>query len=118
MAEPLGHLERTDNSANAFTRSSQAPVKKKNRESQPEPTVTSRRRAIGLAKTIEDMRQKLRFDTNTRVNHRKLRMFTIELSRDVHLPTRIGELNRIRNEVPGNLLQSNRLTEHSQTRRP
>src|SRR5689334_6982634 len=89
-----------------------------NREPQTETTMPSRRRAICLAKTIEDVRQKLRYDADTRVNNRKLRVCAVELSGDAHLPAGFGELDRVRNEVPGNLLQTNRLAQHSQTRRP
>src|ERR1041385_2369155 len=73
------------------------------RESQTKATMPSRRRAIRLAKTIEDMRQKLRGNADTRVDNGKLRVCTVELSCDAHLATSIRELDGVRNEVPTNL---------------
>src|SRR6185369_11968801 len=77
-----------------------------------------RGRTIGLTKTIEYMRQKLRRDTNAGIDHFKMRMRAVEPRRYSDFSTLIGELDRVRHQVPRNLLQTHRLAHHDQTRRP
>src|SRR4030095_7605579 len=75
-------------------------------------------RTIGLPETIEYMRQKLRLDSNSRIYDFQMRMRTVETRRYSDFSTLIGKLNRIRHQVPRNLLQTDRLAHHNQTRRP
>src|ERR1043165_8298129 len=80
--------------------------------------MASRRGAVGLTKTIEHVRQKRRLNPDTCINHFKGRLRSVEPCSDADLPAWIGEFDRIRNEVPRDLLQSTGLSHHSKTCRP
>jgi len=65
------------------------------RETQPEPTVSPRRRTIRLAKPLKHMRQKLRTDTDARVTHDDLDVFVDALQSHLHQPAVMIELHAV-----------------------
>src|ERR1051325_9810234 len=75
------------------------------RESEPESTVASRYGAVGLAKAIEDIGKKLRFDALTVVAHGDLGLRCPHSKPHANPSARWRELDRVREEVPEDLLE-------------
>src|SRR5215213_2189546 len=76
------------------------------RESEPEPAMSARSRAIRLAKALEDMRQKLRRDARPRVAHLDLHVSFILADTNTDRSSDRRELRSIRQQVPHDLLQT------------
>src|SRR5690349_23902956 len=77
-------------------------------QSQPQATVAPRSRSISLPKTIEHVRKKVRRNADASIDDCEIRLRSAQPGMHSHFPARIGELDRIRDHVPGNLLQTKR----------
>ena len=83
----------------------------------PQPSVTARSRAIRLTKTIEHVRQELRLDANASIDHFEISLITVHSRDHLHFAIRLSELDRVGNDIPGDLLQTDRLAHHDQNGR-
>src|SRR5438309_2359571 len=75
------------------------------REAEPKSAMSTRRRTIGLAKAIEYERQESRVDPLARIAHANLDAFVCSRERDAHVPSARRELDRVREQIPDDLLE-------------
>src|SRR5215510_3661074 len=71
-----------------------------NCETETKPTIDSRRRSIRLAKTIEDVWQKVRPDADAGIAYPDLHVRIDPLQRDLDQPAFVRKLHAIRQQVP------------------
>jgi len=81
-----------------------------NRQSEPESAVLARKARVGLSKSLEHIRQELRRDAAAGVAHRELHVGVHPREAQLNLAAARGELDRVGEEVPENLLQSIRIS--------
>src|SRR5581483_11208813 len=81
-------------------------------EAQAQPPAGPLRAAVGLAETLEHMRQELRRDPYPGVTHPDFDMGVDALKADLNLPAPGGEPDRVREEVPDHLLQADGIAQH------
>src|SRR5207247_2379650 len=79
------------------------------REAEAEAAVATRARALRLAKAIEDVRQELRTDAGARVRHDDACLARPGFEHHVDATARWRELDRVRQEVPDDLLEAVRI---------
>lgn len=65
----------------------------------------TRRTAVRLAETVEDEREKARRDSFTGIAHRQLTVRVDAFEPHLHFPSARRELDRIREQVPDDLLE-------------
>ena len=82
------------------------------RQPQPQPAVTPRAGRVGLPEAVEDERQELRLDALAGVADRDADMIGGALHPQLDAPAFGRELDRVREQVPHDLLQSRRVAEH------
>src|SRR5262245_46927158 len=75
------------------------------RQSESKPTVHSRDGAVGLTKTIKDIRQKCWRNTFAAIGYCDLHMRVCPLQLGLYSASFVSELNRIGKQVPNDLLQ-------------
>src|SRR5262249_12400145 len=77
-----------------------------NRQSQSQTAVLSRGRAVGLTETGKDVREKIRTDALTGVAHGDLDLRLALSQLHLHASAPRCELDRVREQVPNDLLQA------------
>src|SRR5882724_1295284 len=70
-------------------------------------------RRTSMAETIENIRQERRVDTDSGVSYDDLCERTVASQADRYFASTVGELDRIRQKIPGDLLQSVRVTRYN-----
>src|SRR5260370_28804314 len=78
----------------------------RDRESEPESAVDAGVWALGLAETIECVRQKIRADSLPRIASRADRLMTLPADANRHFALAGRELHRVGQQVPEHLLQA------------
>src|SRR5207237_9888465 len=78
-------------------------------KAQPKPAMLPRRAAVGLPKTLEDVRQKIRADALAIVADLKMHVRNVFKGANANLPTRRRKLDGVREQIPDNLLQAMRV---------
>src|SRR5438128_3708762 len=76
------------------------------REAEPEAAVRARARAVALAERLEDVRNELRRDPDARVGDDDLDARLGARETHAHAAARRRELDRVREQVPDDLLQT------------
>ena len=79
-------------------------------ETQPKSAMRPRRAAVGLPKTLKDMRQKIRADALAIVGDLKVHVRIVLKGANASLPSRWRKLDGVREQIPDNLLQTMRVT--------
>src|SRR5262249_61420544 len=82
-----------------------------NRQSQSQTALLSRGRALGLTETVKDVREKIRTDALTGVAHGDFDLRLALSQLHLHAPASRCELDRVREQVPDDLLQALRVGE-------
>src|SRR5881296_2445452 len=82
------------------------------RQPQAEATVSSRGRAVGLVKAVEDAGDHLGPDADTGVPYDELRVNVGPLHLDDHQTVLGSELDRVRDEVLDHLVETSRVAAH------
>ncbi len=81
------------------------------REAESQAAMATRRRAVCLPETIEDVRQEIRVDADSCVRSRRDALAAVDLSVEtVTFPPGSVNLMAFESKVPGDLLESHRLT--------
>ena len=88
------------------------------REPDPEPALRARRRAVGLAEAVEDVGEELGRHARARVADLDRELALAAGEGDRHAPVRRRELDRVRDEVPDDLLQAVGVARRSGRRPP
>src|SRR5262249_23248102 len=76
------------------------------RKPEPKPAVPSRECAVPLPKPVEDVRQKILANALSRISHADERIRTAAFETDFNRSAVWRELDRVRKQVPNNLLDS------------
>src|SRR5581483_1171986 len=84
----------------------------RNRQAEAEAALFARDRAVGLAEALEDVRQEVPADALPGVADRDLDVRVDPRERDLHAAPFGRELDRVREQVPDDLLQAVRVTLH------
>ena len=79
-------------------------------ETQPKSPMLPRRAAVGLPKTLKDMRQKVCADALAIVGDLKVHMRGVLEGANANLPTRGRKLDGVREQIPDDLLQTMSVT--------
>ena len=87
------------------------------REAEAEAAILTRARALRLAEAIEDVRQELHTDAGARVRNDDARLAWPRLEGHVDAAARRRELDRVRQEVPDDLLEPVRIDQGGRGRR-
>ena len=75
-------------------------------QSEPQTSVLSGRRPIGLSEPFKDMREKARVNTGAAVTHLDANMRSLVDEIDMHVAPLRGESHSVRKQIPHYLLQS------------
>src|SRR5689334_24008842 len=84
----------------------------RDREPESQPAMLSSRRAIGLSKSLKDVRQELPTDAAACIGHTHLNCGTSPSDLHTNTPTPVSKLHRIRQQIPNHLLEP-RSEEHT-----
>src|ERR1041385_5387622 len=85
-------------------------------KSKPQSTVHPGCGSVSLFETIEDMRYKLRRDSNTGIGYDKQGFPVLSIGRNGDSSANVSKLYGVGNEVPCDLLKSHRFTHNNQGR--
>src|SRR5688500_8432893 len=82
------------------------------RQAEPEPAILFVRAAVALPEPIENERKEFFFDSRAAVTDRHFEMRVDVAERDADTAVSGHKLNRVRNQIPHNLLQSYWIAKH------
>src|SRR5690242_14108705 len=89
----------------------------RDREPESQPAMLSSRRAIGLSKSLKDVRQELPTDAAACIGHTHLNCGTSPSDLHTNTPTPDSKLHRIRQQIPNHLLEPVCIARNHQRRR-
>src|SRR5262249_61098100 len=78
----------------------------RDRQSEAQPSILARETAVGLSKTLEDMRQELGRNAGAAVADHDLEVRTNVMQPDIHQAVAGSEADRIREQIPDHLLKT------------
>src|SRR5262245_27521987 len=83
-----------------------------NRQPETQPSLLARARGVRLTEPVEDVRKKIRVDSNARVSHGDFHLGVGALKYDLNVAALWRELDCIGNEIPNHLLQPIHIATH------